>query len=379
MESTLAATISLSNLGAVPFNQGVEIPRRYSLATQAAASIRECIFNGTWVETLPSERELCSLLHVSRPTLRAAIQILRHEELLEVRSRQSTRVLKAGVTKSAPSHPIVVMLTGRPVDKHGASTLSFIGKLQLVLSKNNFQLVIFDSPQLEKSHPQKVLEKVTAQYPQACYILMSVSESAQMFFSQRNLPAMVCGSRFPQVRLPSSDWNYIAIGRHAAGVFLNEGHRRLCVVRTPFDLTGYRQGEEGFKEVAARHGDVTCLTVRNDGGAVSLHRAIRDSFAKGDRPSGVFVLDPYDCITVLFALQSLGIRVPEDVSVVSLDEATVFNVLPFRVASYNDSARLAEKSAKLVMKLVLNHYVPPNENLIMLDFDPGQTLSRCRN
>lgn len=361
----------------MPLTSGVEIPRRYSLATQAAASIRENIANGAWTEVLPSERELCARLHVSRPTLRAAIQILRHEGLIEVRSRQSTRVLKAGLPKPTPTHPIVVALTGRPIDKHGASTLDFVGKLQLALSKNNYQLIIYDHPALEKSRPEKVLEKVTQQYPQACYVLMSNSEAAQRFFSERNLPALVCGTRFPQVRLPSSDLNYTAVGRHAAGVFLGEKHRRLCVVRTPYDAVGYKQGEEGFQQITRRHQDASCVVIRNDGGAAALHRAVRTAFSQGAKPTAVFVLDPYDCITVLFALQSLGLGIPKDVSVISMDGAAVFSVLPFRVACYNDKARLATKSAKLIMKLVLHHYVPPNENQVMADFDPGDTLARA--
>lgn len=354
----------------------VEIPRRYSLATQAATSIRENILNGTWTDVLPSERSLCLLLQISRPTLRSALDILRHEGLLEVRPRQSTRILQTKITSQTVQRPIVVLLTDKPLHQHGATALSFVGKLQLALTRSDCQLVIVDDPQLGREHPHRRLEKIISQYQAVCYLLMTVSEAVQMFFSRLHLPAMVCGSRYPQVRLPSCDWNYSAIGRHAAGVFLGQGHESLCLVRPSLLRKGDLEGEEGFQQVALKHKNVTLTTIRNNGRAASLVRIIQKTYSEKNPPTGLFVMDPYDCITVLFALQGMRIKIPEAVSVISLDWATIFNALPFRVASYSDRSRLAEKSAKLVLKLVLNHFVPPNENLIMADFQNGDTLSR---
>jgi len=98
------------------------------------------------------------------------------------------------------------------------------------------------------------------------------------------------------------------------------------------------------------------------------------TFAREEPPTGVLVLNPYDCITVLFALETMRLKVPEAISIISLDWGTVFDALPFRVASYSDRSKLVEKSTKLVLKLVLNRFVPPHENLIMADFHPGDTV-----
>jgi len=357
------------------FNPAVEIPRRYSLATQAAASIRQSILNGTWTDLLPNERSLALQLQISRPTLRAAIEILRHEGVVEVISRQGTKVLQPGSKERLANPTTVVFLTGKPLHQHGASVLSFVGKLQSTLTSSGFQLVIVDDAQLAKGHPHKFLEKVMAQHQAVCFLLSAVSEAVQMYFLRMRLPAVIFGSRFPGVKLPSCDWNYEAIGHHAAGVFVGKGHKRLCLVRPVVIKKGDQEGEEGFRSVALKRREVTLSTMSHNGQAPALYQKIRKVFSEKNRPTGVFVLDPYDCVTVLFALQSLGLKVPEQVSVISLDWATVFKALPFRVASYSDDSRLAEKSAKLVLKLALNHVVPPNENLIMADFSAGDTVS----
>lgn len=358
------------------FNPDVEIPRRYSLATQAAASIRQSILSGTWTDLLPNERNLALQLQISRPTLRAAIDILRHEGMVEVVSRQGTRVLRPGSKERLANPTTVVFLTGKPLHQHGASVLSFVGKLQSTLTSSGFQLVIVDDAQLAKGHPQKFLEKVMAQHQSVCFLLSSVSEAVQMYFLRLRLPAIIFGSRFPGVTLPSCDWNYEAIGHHAAGVLVGKGHQRLCLVRPAVMKKGDLEGEEGFRSVALKRRGVTLSILSHNGNASSLYQKIRKAFAEKNRPTGIFVLDPYDCVTALFALQSLGLKVPEHVSVISLDWATVFKALPFRVASYSDHSRLAEKSAKLVLKLALNHCVPPHENLIMADFSAGETVSR---
>jgi len=352
----------------------MEIPRRYSLATQAAASIRENIENSTWTDVLPSERTLCLLLQISRPTLRGALAILCHEGLVEIRSRQSTKILKIAARLQNTRRTTVVLLTGRSLHEHGATTLSFVGKLQVALTSSDFQLVIVDDHQLNKAHPQKLLKKIAARYSAVCYLLLTVSEPVQMFFSRLSMPAMVCGSRFPGVRLPSCDWNYPAIGRHAAGILLGLGHQRLSLVRPSVLRKGDLQGEQGFAEVTKKHLHATLTTIHNNGRAASLHRTILKTFAREEPPTGVLVLNPYDCITVLFALETMRLKVPEAISIISLDWGTVFDALPFRVASYSDRSKLVEKSTKLVLKLVLNRFVPPHENLIMADFHPGDTV-----
>ena len=354
----------------------MDIPQRYSLATQAAASIRQSIQSGIWTDVLPSERGLCLLLQISRPTLRTAIEILSHEGLVKTRSRQKARILKPAATKPPAERAMVVLLTGRRLHQHAASALSFIGKLQQSLSTGNFQFAIVDDPLLSKENPHRRLEKITAEYKAICYLLISVSEPVQMFFYQARLPAIICGSLYPRVRLPSCDWNYPAMGRHAAGVFLGKGHRHLCLLRPSILRSGDIEGEDGFKTVASHYEDSLLTVIPNNGRASSLYRTIQKTFSGKNRPTALFVLDPYDCITAIFALESLDLPVPEAVSVIGIDWANIFRALPFRVASYSDNSRFVEKSAKLVLKLVHNHVVPPRENLVMADFQAGDTIAR---
>jgi DNA-binding LacI/PurR family transcriptional regulator len=356
--------------------RNMEIPRRYSLATQAAESIRRGIAEGRWNETLPGERSLCELLQISRPTLKGALEILRHEGLVEIRDRRRARILKKSSGRLSPRRRTVVLLTGTRLHQHAVNALTFIGKLQQALSNADFQLVVLDHPQFARNLPRASLRKVSEDNEAVCYLLMSVSLAVQNFFFETRLPTVVFGSLFPGVQLPSCDWNYPAMGFHAAGVFLRNEHRYLCFVRPSQIKKGDRECETGFRGVVEKHKDIALTVVSNNGEASRLYREVQRIFRAAKRPSAIFVMDPYDCLTVLFALENLKLKVPEEVSVISIDWANIFRPLPFKVASYADSSRFIRKSAQLVLNLACNQVLPAKENLVMPEFHAGDTVSK---
>lgn len=59
------------------------LPQRHSLVSQTAAILREEIERGSWPEWLPGERVLCETLQVSRNTLRAALDQLKRDRVIE--------------------------------------------------------------------------------------------------------------------------------------------------------------------------------------------------------------------------------------------------------------------------------------------------------
>ena len=62
----------------------LDLPKRLSLSSQAADALRKAIAGNAWPEFLPSERRLCQLLQVSRPTVRTALGLLAQEGLIEI-------------------------------------------------------------------------------------------------------------------------------------------------------------------------------------------------------------------------------------------------------------------------------------------------------
>ena len=85
------------------------LPQRLSLVAQTVQSLREGIRTGHWQTYLPPERELCALLQVSRPTLRAALDELLRKGWFDVSQRQRRRI-RARRIQSAPASRVVALL-----------------------------------------------------------------------------------------------------------------------------------------------------------------------------------------------------------------------------------------------------------------------------
>lgn len=60
----------------------MKIPQRNPVLLQTIDILRAAISEGTWGTELPSERDLCKRLHISRPTIRAALEVLERENLV---------------------------------------------------------------------------------------------------------------------------------------------------------------------------------------------------------------------------------------------------------------------------------------------------------
>src|SRR5262245_37923209 len=69
-----------------------EIPQRASLANQVAEVLRRDLRGGAWDEFLPGENDLCDRFQVSRVTMRAALDVLRREGLIEVSQGRRRRI-----------------------------------------------------------------------------------------------------------------------------------------------------------------------------------------------------------------------------------------------------------------------------------------------
>lgn len=114
----------------------------------------------------------------------------------------------------------------------------------------------------------------------------------------------------------------VAGGRDAAEMLLLAGHRRLALLNASGGPAA-RGRQEGFLETIAAAGvpaaDVTVAGSR--GSSSGGYEAARTVLAAPDRPTGLFCFNDRMAMGAYRAAADLGLRVPEDVSVVGFDDA----------------------------------------------------------
>jgi LacI family transcriptional regulator len=107
------------------------------------------------------------------------------------------------------------------------------------------------------------------------------------------------------------------------------GHRRVGHLAGPRGLDTARRRLEGFVEAYRERGDAPAEDLIVEGGYSEPEgfAAMRTLLDRPDRPTGVFVANVQAAIGALAAARQLGLRVPVDVSVVSLHDAPLTEFL----------------------------------------------------
>ncbi len=323
-----------------------------------AESLRSEIFQGSWKEWIPSEREISELLHVSRNTCRSALHILYRESLVEPVRGRGIRVNQPAVYRSRPtvetSRSLGVIIPeslGRL--RPGISLL--IEELQTELFDLGVRLQLHSSPGCYRQQPDHALERLVERNPHSCWMLLLAHQPLQRWFMDRGLPCLVSGSVYSDIKLPSVDYDFRAVGRHAAGKLISLGHRRIVFFNRRLLAAGDLETELGVLEGAraSSEKDVDVRVVYHEDNLDSVVTLIKKTFSVPTPPTAVIVANAYCCLSVLTALTRLGLRVPEDVSLISRDDDPYLAYLEPEPARYNaDGAALARKAMLLIRTLL---------------------------
>jgi DNA-binding LacI/PurR family transcriptional regulator len=282
-------------------------------------------------DPLPSEREIKERLNLSRTTIRQAFAAL----------------TSAGLLKSVPSKGTFV------TEPRAASSAVLIG---LVVSGPNFH---FFYPQLADAFSRCVRK--------AGYGLVmglhndsadSLLELADHFVAQNvvalavtpprfgkispflqkigqlGLPCIFIGRRSPGISLDSISTNNEEVGYSATRHLIELGHRRIFHLgfsdySTGLDrLAGYNRAmrEEGLEprvvEIPMREQDVPRTGTPTEHVAEPAYRIVKELWQGGstETPTAIFCFNDITAMGTYRAFRELNVRVPEDVSIISVDD-----------------------------------------------------------
>jgi LacI family transcriptional regulator len=114
----------------------------------------------------------------------------------------------------------------------------------------------------------------------------------------------------------------VAGARAATDHLVALGHRRIAHIRGRIDLESARLREEGYRDSLAAAGIPFDPELVRDGNyrGPESDEAARELLRRADRPTAIFAANDLSAIRVLSVAAELGIRVPEDLSVIGFDD-----------------------------------------------------------
>lgn len=354
------------------------LPLRHSLANQMADILRQEIQRGGWKDWLPGERALCEKYQVSRNTLRSALAQLKRAGVIKPMHGAGNRILES----ASPEAPHlrsrdVALLSPEPLERLRPMLTLWIDELRAMLSERGCRLHVFHGRQYFRTNPGRALQRLIADNPHGCWILTLSNAAIQRWFAKQGIACVVAGSVHAGLDLPHRDLDHRAMCRHAAGVLLGLGHRRLALVIAKSQLAGDLESEAGFVEGAQKsaHAGAEAFVCRHDGSTDGIGRALRWLMEQERPPTALLVVNPFHYLTVSSRLAQMGWRIPQDVSVISRDDDPFLSFMVPTPARYASSPQPFAKSLmRPVLELLQGHLRAERSNRIIPDFIRGESL-----
>jgi DNA-binding LacI/PurR family transcriptional regulator len=354
-----------------------QLPLRLSVVAQIAAFLKEGIKSHEWDKWLPSERELCSQLQVARMTLRAALKLLQNQGWIRTSPGKRTRIVARPRRPRPVVRDRVLFLAPEAMECLRPFTILCISELRELLAQAGYHLEFHPTGALSGRGSVQVLESLLEQLRPAGCVLANSTHKLQEWFSNHRFPCVIVGSGHPTVDLSSVDVAYRAVCRHAVGQFLARGHRRLTFLNLGVDAAGDLESEHGFNEAVtqARLPGVQVAIVRHDGTVPTICRKLDLMLRQQNPPTALLISRPGHVLTVMGHLLRRGLRVPQDIALISRDYDSFLAEMVPSVARYVASPGLmARQVSRIVVKMARDGWVKPRKSLIMPEFVEGETL-----
>lgn len=352
------------------------LPQRLSLVTQTVQSLREAIRAGHWRTHLPGERELCAHLQVSRPTLRAALEELQRSGWLDVSHRQRRCIRARPAASRRAQKKEIAMLSPCPLLEMAPPMMFVVDVLRDKLAEAGYTTKFHVNRACFSAQPVRALETLVRQNPSAVWIVFGSKEPMQRWFIRQQLPCIVAGSCAPTVALPSVDVDFRATCRHAGGVLLRKGHRRLALVLPHDAYGGDVVSEEGLREALAPMQEAAQLRVlRHDGTAAHLCTLLDEALRPPNAPTAFLIARAPHVLTVMMHLMRRGKRIPQDVAVISRDNEPVLESTTPLVTRYAiNQAQFARRLAMAARQVAETGTLPARAIRLMPRFLLGETV-----
>ena len=154
---------------------------------------------------------------------------------------------------------------------------------------------------------------------------------------------------------PSVTLDNIQAGRLAAGHLLDLGHTRISTITGPLRLRLVRERQMGFLQAIEERGLPVdgCVAGEGDWTCASGFSVMARVLDGERRPTAIFAANDRMAIGAMRAIDSAGLRVPDDISVMGLDDIEVAAYqLPALTTIRQSFAELGTRAVQLLLEII---------------------------
>ncbi len=221
-----------------------------------------------------------------------------------------------------------------------------------------------NNPAKERLYVNVLLEKQVDGF-----IFVSAGESTHAISAllARQKPFVIVDRMIPQVEVDSVVTDNTRGGELATAHLLDLGHRRIGCITGPSGLSssvdrlnGYRRALEVYDLPVDES-----IIVRGDFHYRGGYTAARRLLENADPPTAIFALNDLMAIGALAAAHQLGLRVPEDLSVVGFDDIELASYMAPPLTTVAQSKhQMGKLATQLLLERLQDRSLPPRARIL---------------
>lgn len=352
------------------------------MITQTRDLLLDGMRSGRWRHVLPGERLLSEELRVSRWTLRAALSELASQGYLKIDHGRACAITPQAL--EAKGHAVrarrVALLSPKPLTQLRQNVVIWVDEIRTIFHQHGIDFSIIDSAKAYQAKPSAALKNLVETHPHDGWLLLLSTEPMQRWFDAHGLAAVITGSPYKDVHLPSLDSDMFAAGVHAGRTVQGLGHQRMAFLHPQARTAGIFAIEAGLRSALkqTRFPAENLLPIPIGETKEQICRSLDRLLAIKNPPSALIVARASPTLTVLTGLYSLGRRVPADISLLAIEwDPSLESVVP-DIAHYHYSAL---RFARQVVRSLLNRLEGRQFDehlLINPDYVPGGSLAKAK-
>ncbi len=309
-------------------------------------------------ERIPSENELCSRFDLSRQTIRHAIAKMAEDGLLESKRGSGTYV--ADQRAEEGERNVIAVVTTYVDDYIFPSTIRGI---ESALSDKGYSMQLsFSNNTVGKE--RQILQDILSRNDVAGVIMEPVKSALPnpnmdlyRKLSDRRVKILFINSFYPELALPHVSLNDAECAYKAVRALIDAGHRTIGCVLKLDDGQG-RERYRGYMRAINEAGLPFSYDHVNWIDTIDISKGKRAFLKVKDRLSGCTAVFCYNDMVAGLMVEMLrdeGISVPEDISIVGMDDSDIARLGSNGVTISSiphPKERLGEKAAKNMIRMI---------------------------
>ncbi|MBR2439510.1 MAG: GntR family transcriptional regulator [Lentisphaeria bacterium] len=321
--------------------------------------LRQKIRSGGFDKTtfLPSERKLADEYQVGRGIIRGALKVLSGEGIIYNVPKRGYRVKK----KNGKRLKRIILRLPIQVSAKAYEAMALVAGICAGANELFAEIILSTPPaclNLSELH-----ERFNADDIQGIIFLESSPDLPLEEIKKAGIPFVIANLE-EEKEYPGASVDYRGSGRIAGQELLKRNYRKIGVYTGPADRFLYRELLAGFRGALAEEKLQISDDMYVSGSWDETPKALKEllSCPADKRPEAIFTLRDYRAAQVYTLCEELGLKIPEDIGVISFDG------ISWPGAEKAGLTSIAEDAAEIGRQAVL---------LLQKQFESGYTPVRC--